>query len=78
MIHMFYILMFHIVMNIFDIMISMINYLLYVITIILIYGIKMIWKMPIILTIQKPNVRHFSIRGFAAVLKLILLMVKTS
>jgi hypothetical protein len=25
--------------------------------------------MPIILTIQKPNVRHFSVRGFAAVLK---------
>jgi hypothetical protein len=35
----------------------------------LIYGIKIIWKMPIILTIQKPNVRHFSVRGFAAVLK---------
>jgi hypothetical protein len=29
----------------------------------------MIWKMPIILTIQTPNVRHFSIRGFAVVLK---------
>jgi hypothetical protein len=29
----------------------------------------MIWKMPIILTFQKPNVRHFSVRGFAAVLK---------
>ena len=29
----------------------------------------MIRKMPIILTIQKPNVRHFSVRGFAAVLK---------
>jgi hypothetical protein len=25
--------------------------------------------MPIILTIQKPNVRHFSVRGFAVVLK---------
>jgi hypothetical protein len=25
--------------------------------------------MPIILTIQKPNVRHFSIRGFVVVLK---------
>jgi hypothetical protein len=55
MIHMFYVLIFHIVMYIFDIMISMINYLLYVITIMLIYGIKMIWKMPIFLTIQKPN-----------------------
>jgi hypothetical protein len=53
----------------FDIMISMINYILYVITIMLIYGIKMIWKMPIFLTIQKPNVRHFSVRGFTAVLK---------
>jgi hypothetical protein len=30
-------------------MISMVNYLLYVIVIMLIYGIKMIWKMPIIL-----------------------------
>jgi hypothetical protein len=69
MIHMFYVLMFHIVMDIFDIMISMINHLLYVITIILIYGIKMIWKIPIILTIQKPNVRHCSVRGFAAMLK---------
>jgi hypothetical protein len=44
MIHTFYVLMFYIVMNIFDIMISMINHLLYVITIMLIYGIKMIWK----------------------------------
>jgi hypothetical protein len=50
MIHMFYILMFHIIMYIFDIMISMINYILYVITIMLIYRIKMIWKMPIFLT----------------------------
>jgi hypothetical protein len=59
MIHMFYVLVIHIVMNIFDIMISMINHLLYVIIKMLIYGIKMIWKMPIFLTIQKPNVRHF-------------------
>jgi hypothetical protein len=51
MIHTFYILMFHIVMDILDIMISMINHLLYVITIMLIYGIKMIWKMPIFLTV---------------------------
>jgi hypothetical protein len=65
-IHMLYVLMIHIVMDIFDVMI---NYLLYVIIIILIYGIKMIRKMPINLTIQKPNVRHFSVRGFAAVLK---------
>jgi hypothetical protein len=69
MIHMLYVLMIHIVMDIFDIMVSMINHLLYVITIMLIYGIKMIWKMPIILTIQKPNVRHFSVTGFAVVLK---------
>jgi hypothetical protein len=69
MIHMFYVLMFHLVMDIFDIMISMINHLLYVITIMLIYGIKMIWKMSIFLTFQKPNVRHFSVRGFAVVLK---------
>jgi hypothetical protein len=53
----------------FEITISMINYLLYVIIIILIYGIKIIRKMPIILTFQKPNVRHFSVRGFAVVLK---------
>jgi hypothetical protein len=46
MIHMLYVLMIHIVMDIFDIMISMINHLLYVITIMLIYEIKMIWKMP--------------------------------
>jgi hypothetical protein len=69
MIHMFYVLMIQIVMDIFDIMISLINHLLYVIIIMLIYGIKMIWKMPIFLTIQKPNVMHFSVRGFAAVLK---------
>jgi hypothetical protein len=44
---MLYVLMIHIVMDIFDVMI---NYLLYVIIIILIYGIKMIRKMPISLT----------------------------
>jgi hypothetical protein len=42
--------MIHIVMDIFEITISMFNYLLYVIIIMLIYGIKMIWKMPIFLT----------------------------
>jgi hypothetical protein len=52
MIHMLYVLMFHIVMDIFEITISMINYLLYVIIIMLIYGIKMIWKIPIFLTIS--------------------------
>jgi hypothetical protein len=50
MIHMLCILMIHIVMDIFKITISMVNYLLYVIIIMLIYGIKMIRKMPIILT----------------------------
>jgi hypothetical protein len=60
---------YRIYMDIFEITIFMVNYILYVIIIMLIYGIKMIWKMPIILTIQKPNVRHFSVRGFAAVLK---------
>jgi hypothetical protein len=42
MINVFYVLMIHIVMDIFEITISMINYLLYVIVIMLIYGIKMI------------------------------------
>jgi hypothetical protein len=42
MIHIFCVLMIHIVMDIFEITIFMINYLLYVIIIILIYGIKMI------------------------------------
>jgi hypothetical protein len=42
MIHMFCVLMIHIVMDIFEITISMFNYLLYVIIIMLIYGIKMI------------------------------------
>jgi hypothetical protein len=69
MIHMLCVLMIHIVIDIFEITISMVNYLLYVIVIMLIYGIKMIQKMHIILTIQKPNVRHFSVRGFVVVLK---------
>jgi hypothetical protein len=50
MLHMLGVLMIHIVMDIFEITISMVNYLLYVIIIILIYGIKMVRKMPIILT----------------------------
>jgi hypothetical protein len=37
-------------MDQFEITISMVNYLLYVIIIMLIYGIKIIRKMPIILT----------------------------
>jgi hypothetical protein len=45
--------MIHIVMDIFEITISMVNYLLYIIIIMLIYGIKMIWKMPIILTLER-------------------------
>jgi hypothetical protein len=53
MIHMLCVLMIHIVMDIIDIAISMINYLLYVIIIMLIYGIKMIWKIPIILTASR-------------------------
>jgi hypothetical protein len=59
MIHMLYVLLIHIDMDQFEITISMVNYLLYVMIIMLIYGIKMIRKIPIILTIQKPNVRHF-------------------
>jgi hypothetical protein len=55
MIHMLCVLMIHIVMDIFEIMVSMINYLLYVIIIMLIYGIKMIWKMPIVLTLPSWN-----------------------
>jgi hypothetical protein len=46
------VLMIHIVMDIFEIMLSMFDYLLYVITIMLIYGIKMVWKIPIILTLS--------------------------
>jgi hypothetical protein len=53
MIHKIYVFMIHIVMDIFEITIFMINYLLYVIIIMLIYGIKMIWKMPIILTVYR-------------------------
>jgi hypothetical protein len=54
MLHMLCVLMIHIVMDIFEITISMVNYLLYVIIIMLIYGIKMIRKMPIILTGMPP------------------------
>jgi hypothetical protein len=52
MIHMLYVLLIHIGMDQFKIMISMVNYFLYVIIIMLIYGIKMIWKMPIFLTLS--------------------------
>jgi hypothetical protein len=44
------VLMIHIVMDIFEIMISMIKHILYIIIIMLIYGIKIIRKMPIFLT----------------------------
>jgi hypothetical protein len=47
---MLYVLMIHIVMDIFKIVISMIKHILYVSIIMLIYGIKMVRKMPIILT----------------------------
>jgi hypothetical protein len=47
------VLMIHIVMDIFEITISMINYLLYVIIIMLIYGIKMIRKMSIVTPLLK-------------------------
>jgi hypothetical protein len=49
-IHMLYVLLIHIGMDQLKITVSMINYLLYVIIIMLIYGIKIIRKMPIILT----------------------------
>jgi hypothetical protein len=44
---MLYVLLIHIGMDQFKITISMVNYLLYVIIIMLIYGIKIIRKMPI-------------------------------
>jgi hypothetical protein len=50
MLHMLCVLMIHIVIDIFEIMLSMFDYLLYVIIIMLIYGIKRVRKMPIILT----------------------------
>jgi hypothetical protein len=52
---MLYVLLIHIVMDIFEIVISMIKHILYVIIIMLIYGIKMIWKMPIFLTLSSGN-----------------------
>jgi hypothetical protein len=47
---MFCVLILHIVMDIFEITIFMVNYILYVIIIMLIYEIKIIRKMSIILT----------------------------
>ena len=37
--------------------------------IIVIFWIKLKLKMPISLTIQKPDIRHFSVSGFVAALK---------
>jgi hypothetical protein len=51
MIYMLYVLLIHIGMDQFEITIFMINYLLYVIIIMLFYGIKIIRKMSIILTL---------------------------
>ena len=51
------------VMNVCDVILLIINYYLHIIIIELIYGIKLKWKMPNILTIQKPNYRHFSVKG---------------
>jgi hypothetical protein len=51
MIHMLYVLLIHIGMDQFEITISMVIYLLYIIIIMLIHGIKIIQKMTIILTV---------------------------
>jgi hypothetical protein len=58
MLHMLCVLMIHIVMDIFEITFSMFDYLLYVIIIMLIYGIKIIQKMPIFLTSSSKNRRR--------------------
>jgi hypothetical protein len=56
-IHMLYVLLIHIGMDQFKITISIVNHLLYVIIIMLIYGIKIIRKMPIILTHHHTYIR---------------------
>jgi hypothetical protein len=56
---MLYVLLIHIGMDQFKITISMVNYLLYVIIIMLIYGIKIIRKMPINLTLNCPRGSYF-------------------
>jgi hypothetical protein len=58
MIHMLYVLLIHIVMDIFEVVISMIKHILYVIIIMLIYGIKMIQKMTIFLTVAASILEH--------------------
>jgi hypothetical protein len=60
MLHTLCVLMIYIVMDIFEIMLSMFDYLLYVIIIMLIYGIKVVRKMPIFLT-HEPNHANRSI-----------------
>jgi hypothetical protein len=62
-IHMLYVLLIHTGMNQFEITISMVNYLLYVIIIMLIYGIKIIRKMPIFLTNGAGCWRRVPVRG---------------
>jgi hypothetical protein len=58
MIHMLYVLLIHIGMDQFEITISMVNYLLYVIIIMLIYRIKMVRKMPIFLIETTSHLRR--------------------
>jgi hypothetical protein len=55
---MLYVLLIHIVMDIFEVVISMIKHILYVIIIMLIYGIKMIQKMTIFLTVAASILEH--------------------
>jgi hypothetical protein len=57
---MFHVLLIHIVMDIFETMISMIKHILYVIIIMLIYGIKIIQKIPIFLTKTKDGYTLYS------------------
>jgi hypothetical protein len=81
MIHKFYVLLIHIVMDIFEIVISMIKHILYVIIIMLIYGIKMIWKMPIFLTVsivkrqqEDKNKRHIIVYiGFTKIIYMVVI-----
>jgi hypothetical protein len=59
----------HIVMDIFEIMISMIKHILYVIIIMLIYGIKIIRKMSIFLTDFTWNQRPLAVVRWQVVLQ---------
>jgi hypothetical protein len=58
MIHMLYVLLIYIDMDQFKITISMVTYLLYFIIIMLIYGIKIIRKMPKVLTLSPSTSRY--------------------